>query len=116
MAPWAGPRYRSWASDTIVAGAILAVLVIATAVVDAFGEPSTYLIGLLGTATGTFFGALSSDKAKRDAEVARIAQQAKNRVEELETFARQEHPQAYDQQMPNHGDAESGDADQGGSP
>lgn len=96
MHPWRGPRYRSWASDRFIAGAVLAVLLVATGVADHFGEPSGYLIGLLGTATGTFFGALSSDKAKKDAEVAQVAEDAKRKVEELETVARREHPDAYE--------------------
>lgn len=96
-APWKGPRYRSWASDRFISGAVLAVLMIATGVADVFGEPSTYLIGMLGTAAGTFFGALSSDKAKRDADVAQVAEQAKRKVDELETVARREHPDTYNE-------------------
>jgi len=75
------------------------VLVVVVGAVDVFGEPSNYLIGLLGTAAGTFFGALSSDKAKRDADVAQIARQAKRKADDLETLARREHPDTYDRYL-----------------
>lgn len=93
--PWKGPRYRSWASDRFISGAVLLALVIVVGVTDIFGEPSSYLIALLGTAAGTFFGAISSDKAKRDADVAHIARQAKRKADDLEDVARKEHPDAY---------------------
>lgn len=114
MAPWKGARHRSWASDTAIAGAILAVLLIATGVADVLGEPSNYLIGLLGTATGTFFGALSTDKAKRDAEIARSARRAETKVDALAEVAKREHPDSYKQV---NGDADRPcDADEGDSP
>jgi hypothetical protein len=66
--PWDGPRYRSWASNTVLTLILLLVCLVVTATVDHFGEPPNYLVGLLGTAAGAFFTAIGSDKNKREAE------------------------------------------------
>lgn len=83
--PWDGPRHRSWASNTVLTFILLLVLIVATVVSDALGEPPSYLVGLLGTAAGAFFAALGSDKSKRDTEVrvtAVDAQQTAHRAED----------------------------------
>lgn len=82
VSPWNGPRHRSWASNSVVASIALALLLSITLVVDYFGEPPTYLTGLLGTAAGAFFTALGSDKAKRDADVRRHVDDLDRRVGE----------------------------------
>jgi hypothetical protein len=99
VSPWNGPRHRSWASNSVVAGISLGLLLATTLAVDYFGEPPTYLTGLLGTAAGAFFTALGSDKAKRDADVVRTAERAEstaNRAEikadTLGRVAAREHP------------------------
>lgn len=79
----------------MITGAILTVLIVVVGVTDTFGEPSNYLIGILGTAAGTFFGALSTDKAKKEADVVRMVEKTKAKVDELETVAREEHPDTY---------------------
>lgn len=71
------PRHRHrvwWASNTFLSFLALISLVIAVGVSDAVGgEPPSYLVGLLGTAAGAFFAAISSDKDKRDADDAERA-------------------------------------------
>lgn len=101
--PWNGPRHRSWASDTIIAGIALAVLLAATIATDQNGEPPTYLVGLLGTAAGAFFSALGADKNRRDREVAstagraeRTAGRAEAKADALAEVAREEHPEVTD--------------------
>lgn len=98
MAAWGdGPRHRSWASDTGITFGLLVVLITATALVDAFaGEPPNYLVGLLGTAAGAFFGALSTDKAKRERDIAEVAVSAKRKADALGEVARQNHPDDFD--------------------
>lgn len=64
--------------------AVLIVLVIATVVTDMIGEPPTYLVGMLGSAAGVWFGAMGGDKQKRDAEVVKTVEHAQataNRAE-----------------------------------
>lgn len=85
--PWNGPRHRSWASNSVVTAIVLGVLLATTLAVDYFGEPPTYLTGLLGTAAGAFFTALGSDKAKRDAEVARAVSDAQTTAHRAEDRA-----------------------------
>lgn len=84
MAPWEGPRHKSWASNTVISGIALAFLLICTLVSDYFAEPPTYLVGLLGTAAGAFFGAVGSDKAKKEAEVSRTAKRAEAKADAVE--------------------------------
>lgn len=90
--PWDGPRHQSWASNTVLMTIVLLALLIATVVTDIIGEPPTYLVGLLGTAAGAFFSALSSDKSKRDADVSRTAHRAEAKADKLGEIAASEHP------------------------
>lgn len=76
--PWDGPRHRSWASNSVLTFFVLLVCIVATVITDYFGEPPSYLVGLLGTAAGAFFAAVGSDKQKRDTEVAQTAGEAKD--------------------------------------
>lgn len=80
MAPWQGPRHDSWASNTVLSGIALLVVLALVMITDYFGDPPAYLTGLLGVAGGTFFGAVGTDKAKREADVAREVEVAKEKV------------------------------------
>lgn len=86
---------------------MLLVLIVATVISDYFGEPPNYLVGLLGTAAGAFFAAISSDKQKRDNEVSSTAQRADETAKRAEAkadtlgeVARQEHPEVADRIEP----------------
>lgn len=76
MAPWKGPRHRSWASDTnltlLFAGVIIAIYLIWESV----GEVPQGMVTLVGLAGGALFGAVSADKSKRNAETERKADHA----------------------------------------
>lgn len=83
---------------------LLIVCIIATVVTDYFGEPPTYLVGLLGTAAGAFFAALGSDKQKRDVDVSRTAiraeataDRAEAKADTLGEVAVREHPEVSDE-------------------
>lgn len=92
--PRNGRRHRSWASDTIITGIILAVVLAITVVVDQLNGPApapAYLTGLLGAAATAFFAAAGSDKNKRDAEIAAETARANNRATAInETAVRSE--------------------------
>lgn len=77
--PWKGPRYNSWLSNTVLSGIALGVIFIVTVIMDTANglePPPTYLTGLLGVAAGSFFGAVGTDKSKKDADVKASADQA----------------------------------------
>lgn len=97
--PWNSPRHRSWASNTVISGAALFAILLATVIIDSLGEPPTYLVGLLGTAAGAFFGAIGHDKSQREREIATTANRAERKVDRLGAIAEHEHPgsaAAYD--------------------
>lgn len=75
---------------------VLLVCIVATVITDYFGEPPSYLVGLLGTAAGAFFAAVGSDKQKRDIEVAEeakhVAQRAEAKADTLAEIAVAAHP------------------------
>lgn len=88
--PRNGPRHRSWASDTIITGVLLALVLIMTVVVDQLNGPApapAYLTGLLGAAATAFFAAAGSDKNKRDAEIAADTAIAKSRASSINETA-----------------------------
>ncbi len=81
MAPWRGPRYRSWASNGNLA-AIGALIVFATYVTfEAFGEAPVALVNLLGPTVGVWFASVASDKAKRDKETEATARTAETKAD-----------------------------------
>ena len=109
--PWDGPRHRSWASNSVLTFFVLVICLIATVVTDYFGEPPSYLVGLLGTAAGAFFAAVGSDKQKRDTEVAEVAKSAKSvaqraeaKADTLAEFAVADHPEVETLPSPPFGD------------
>jgi hypothetical protein len=92
--PWKGPRYQSWASNTVISGAALVVILISTIIIDALNgsePPPTYLTGLLGVAAGAFFGAVGVDKGKKEADIEKTAVAAASQAaESSETALRAE--------------------------
>lgn len=92
--PWDGPRHSSWASNTVLTRILLVIVIAATVISDAFGDPPTYLVGLLGTAAGAFFTALGSDKGKRESDVSATATRAEAKADKLGEIAAHEHPDA----------------------
>lgn len=112
--PWSGPRHRSWASDTVITGGILLALIVTTSLIDALvGEPPTYLVGLLGTAAGAFFGAIGSDKSKREREIerrstaaSRQAGRAERKADLVAEVASEEHPEMTERLEQLHADEE----------
>lgn len=87
-----GPRHRSWASNTVISGIMLALLIVVTVWIDSSGDPPDYLVGLLGTAAATFFGAIAGDKAKKDAEVERTASRAEAKADAIVEAVEHEMP------------------------
>lgn len=98
MAPWEGPRHSSWASNTVLMTAVLIVLVIATVVTDMLGDPPTYLVGMLGSAAGVWFGAMGSDKDKRDKDTAETANRAEAKADQLAVAT--DHPSVVNMPTP----------------
>lgn len=92
MAPWQGPRHKSWASNTVLSGIMFALLVILTVWSDSRGDPPDYLVGLLGVASTTFFGAIAGDKAQRDKEIAKTAHRAEAKADALVDAVEHEMP------------------------
>jgi hypothetical protein len=83
--PFTGPRYRSWASDTIIFGAVFVIVLAITALTDYLNgplDPPAYLVGLCGAAGSAFFGAASSDKSKREREVSATAIRAESKADD----------------------------------
>lgn len=81
-----GPRYRTWASDTVLFGIVFVIVLIVTVTVDTLNgaaPPPVYLTGLLGAASAALFGAAGSDKSKREAEIADDARVARSRATEI---------------------------------
>lgn len=108
--PREGPRHRSWASDTVIVAIVFGISLLATVLTDATNGPDkdapAYLIALVGASSAALFGAVSSDKGKREKEIAADTRTALNRTQatnetavraeakadELVKFARSEHP------------------------
>lgn len=68
MAPWKGPRHRSWASDTNLS-LVFAFSVVAGYVIwELFGEAPQGMVTLFGLAGGAILGGLSQDRRRRDSE------------------------------------------------
>lgn len=87
MAPWRGPRHRSWASDTnlslVFAGAIVTVYLLWELV----GQAPQGMVTLVGLAGGALLGATSGDRSKRNREVDEKADDAKTTAERAEVKA-----------------------------
>lgn len=104
--PFSGPRHQSWASNTIISLIAFVFTVGLTAAADYLNgpaDPPAYLVGLCGMAGSALFGAVSSDKSKRDREIVADVETARKRsatterrVGALEDFATSEHPEHAD--------------------
>lgn len=106
--PWNGPRHRSWASDTVVFAVIFVIILFTTVLVAQLSHqpPPTYLQGLLGASSAALFGAVGSDKSKREREISdeqliarlratdisEVADRADAKADKLADLARSEHP------------------------
>lgn len=83
--PFQGPRYRSWASDTVIFAAVFIIVLGITALTDYLNgpaDPPAYLVGLCGAAGSALFGAASSDKNKREREVSATATRAESKADD----------------------------------
>lgn len=101
MAPWKGPRHRSPWSDTHLATAGFVVVFGTYITWEIVGTAPQGLVSLLGIAGGAWFGAVSGDRKKRDADTERTANRAdetanraEGKADRLTTVAEAEHPQA----------------------
>lgn len=108
MAPWTGPRHRSWASDTMIFAVVFLVILFVTVITSwlTHSPPPAYLTGLLGASSAALFGAAGSDKSKRESEIAEdaliarlradvtgaTADRAEAKADKLTQLARAEHP------------------------
>lgn len=109
MAAWNGPRHRSWASDTVILAAVFLVILLVTVISSWISgqAPPSYLQGLIGASSAALFGAVASDKSKREREIAdeqliarlrattisETADRAEAKVDKLADLARVEHPE-----------------------
>ncbi len=70
MAAWSGPRHRSWGRDTNLTAVFAGAVVVGYVVWELVGEAPQGMVTLVGLAGGALFGAVSSDKKKRDRDTA----------------------------------------------
>ncbi|QFG06034.1 hypothetical protein KDW75_gp32 [Mycobacterium phage Mercurio] len=68
MAPWRGPRHRSWASDTNLSLLFAFAIVAGYVIWELFGEAPQGMVTLVGLAGGALLGGLTGDKRKREVE------------------------------------------------
>jgi hypothetical protein len=99
VAPWNGPRHRSWASDTNLSLFMAALVVIAYVVWEIVGEAPQGMVTLVGVAGGALFGARTVDKKRREDEVSvkldrveATADRAEVKADRLVEVAESEHP------------------------
>ena len=104
MSPFLENRHGTWRSDSVVTGAILVCVLIATVVTDWLNGPGqqapTYLTGLLGASATAFFVATGSDKNKSDVDTKDTANRAEAKVDALAHVAEQMHPESAEQLHP----------------
>lgn len=87
MAPWSGPRHRSWFSDTNLSLVFAGAIVVGYVIWDLVGTAPQGMVTLVGIAGGALFGAVSGDKKKRDKDVEHRAEDAEHRAEAAEAKA-----------------------------
>ena len=100
MAPWRGPRHRSWASDTNLSLLFAFAIVVGYVIWELFGEAPQGMVTLVGLAGGALLGGLSGDKRKRDDERAAnvkdaqdTAHRAEAKADRATNVAELEHPE-----------------------
>lgn len=116
MAPWQGPRHRSWASDTTLSFAFAVVVIVTYVVWEIVGEAPQGMVTLVGLAGGAIFGAVSGDKKKRDHDTERkadraeaTADRAEVKADRLTAVAEAEHPDVtHASGLPVDGDDQDG--------
>lgn len=101
MAPWRGPRHRSWAANANIATIAWFLIFVTYCVWEIIGVAPIGLTTLLGTASGAWFASVSSDKRKKEDDIAADAAVAKEKVERLERVAVAEHGEAMATLDPN---------------
>lgn len=82
MAPWQGPRHRSWASNGNIATLGLAVIFLTWLGFEIPGDAPPALGQLLGVTAGIWFGAMAGDKKQRDADTEREVERLKRQIED----------------------------------
>ncbi|QFG09984.1 hypothetical protein KDW74_gp30 [Mycobacterium phage Antsirabe] len=100
MAPWNGPRHRSWLSDTNLSLCFAIAIVAAYFIWELVGTAPQGMVTLVGLAGGALLGGLSGDKKKRDAERDEDVREAKTTAQaaavvadRAATVAETEHPE-----------------------
>ena len=89
MAPWNGPRHRSWASNSNI-GALSCLLVFVVYVVwdiVSHDHVPTGISTLLGIAGGAWFGGITDDKRRRDQDVEDTGNRAEATADRAEAKA-----------------------------
>jgi hypothetical protein len=87
VAPWKGPRHRSWAANTNLATIAFAVIFGTYVTWEIVDTAPPGLVTLLGVASAAWFGAISDDKKKREAEVEETANRAERTAVRAEAKA-----------------------------
>lgn len=87
MAPWEGPRHKTWAANTNVATVALAILFLTWLIWEIAGTAPPLLAQLLGPATGIWFASVAGDQRKRQDAVSDKADAASDRADEASTRA-----------------------------
>lgn len=105
MAPWKGQRHRSWASDTVLSTIGMAVVFVTYVVWEIVSSAPPGLTTLLGVAGGAWFGAMSSDRRKRDRDDRDDRAGERGRVDRLERVAEYEHGELMGKLDSDAGDA-----------
>lgn len=99
--PWKrGKRHESWASNTKMAWAALAIVFLTYVVWSIVAPPApTGITTLLGVAGGALFGAVTDEKRRQEYETREtadraetVAERAEVKVDKLTEVAEQQHP------------------------
>ena len=92
MAPWQGPRHRSWASNTNASTVALAILFGTWLIWEIVGEAPPALSSLLGPVAGIWFGAVAQDQKKRQEEAIKKAEEKQAELDAKLKQAEEEKP------------------------
>jgi hypothetical protein len=79
------PRHNTWRSDTVIFAVVFVIALAVTALTDylnGLADPPAYLIATLAAASTALFGAVSSDKGKRDRDVSATAIRAEAKADD----------------------------------
>lgn len=87
MAPWNGPRHRSWLSDTRLSLYFAIAIVVTYVIWEIVGEAPQGMVTLVGLAGGALLGGISGDKRKREHERDREVEDARDTADRAEAKA-----------------------------